>query len=122
MKKNDFILIGGLLLIVAIVLLIINLTKQEGNKVLVMVDGKEYTQLYLDEDTTYKVELPGGAWNTFIIKDGHVDMIDANCPDKLCVKSPDTIHYNNETITCLPHNVVLQIMGGEESDVDAVAR
>ena len=121
MKKNDKILIAVILLLGAITWMIIAFTKQEGSKVRVTVDGKEYKEFNLKQDTTYTVELENGEWNTFMIKDGHVDMTEASCPDKLCVNHSD-ISYNHETIVCLPNKVVLQIIDGEENDVDAVAK
>jgi hypothetical protein len=120
MKKNDVILIVILLVIGAFVILLINVTKKEGSKVLVTVDGKEYATFQLKEDTDYTVDLGNGVWNTFVIKDGKVDMTDASCPDKICVNHKD-IEYNNETIVCLPNKVVLQIINGKESETDAVA-
>ncbi len=122
MKKNDIILIAGILLIGVLFLLFFNLSKEEGSTVKVFVDGKVYKELSLKEDTSFTVELEHGEWNTFVIKDGYVDMTEASCPDKLCVKSPNKIRYDHETITCLPHNVILQIVGGEENEVDAVAK
>lgn len=120
MKKNDFILIGALLLLGILVILIVNLTKSEGGTLAITIDGKEYKTIDLEEDTQFTVELDNGEWNTFEIKDGYVDMIDASCPDKLCVNHRE-IHYNNETIVCLPNKVVLQITSSEESELDAVA-
>ena len=55
-----------------------------------------------------------------IIKDGTVKMSQADCPDKLCVKNRN-IHYNHETIVCLPNKVVLEIMDGEASELDMIA-
>jgi hypothetical protein len=97
------------------------LSRKEGSKVVVFVNGKVNDTFALKEDTEYTVRQDNGAYNTFIIKDGHVDMTDANCPDKLCVKDRD-IQYNNETIVCLPNNVVLQITDGEDNDVDIIAQ
>ncbi len=120
MRRNDIIL-GGILAVIAIfVFIFISLTKSEGSKVLVTVDGKEYATLELKKDTTYTVDLGNGEQNTFVIKDGTVDMTQASCPDKICVNHK-SIHYNNETIVCLPNKVVLQIIDGEESKTDAVA-
>ena len=96
------------------------LTRKEGGKVLVYVGGEEYASFPLNEDLEYTVKQENGSFNTFVIKDGQVDMIAASCPDKLCVKDR-SIHYNNETIVCLPNNVVLEIISEEESDVDLMA-
>ena len=121
MKKNDVILIGCLTIITVVVILLLYLTKTEGSKVLITVDGKEYATLELNKDTTYTVELSNGEQNTFVIKDGTVDMTQASCPDKLCVNH-SSIHYNHETIVCLPNKVVLQIIDGQDNGVDAIAK
>ncbi len=118
-KKNDLILIGVILLLGLAVIGYLNLTKEEGSKVVITMNGEVYDTLYLKENSTYTVKGKDGTYNTFEIKDGYVDMLDASCPDKLCVNHSN-IHYNNETIVCLPNKVVLQITGAGESEVDAV--
>lgn len=120
-KRNDLILIGGVIFLALAVILFMNLTKENGSYVTIFIDGVEYKTLSLEEDGTYIVEGDHGEKNTLVIKDGYVDMIDANCPDKLCVKER-SIHFNNETITCLPNRVVLQIVSDIEDEVDAVAK
>lgn len=120
-KKNDIILIGGILLISLAVILIINFTKTEGSNLIVTIDGEKYDTFELNKDTIFTVNGLNGEWNTFEIKDGNVNMLDASCPDKLCVKDFKDIHYNHESIVCLPNKVVLEIKGGEESKVDMIA-
>ncbi len=120
-KKNDILLIGIVLLIALAAIFIINLRKSEGSKVVITIDGKEYKTLNLNQDTKFTIEEDNGEYNIVEVKDGIVDMTDASCPDKICVKHKK-IHYNGETIVCLPHKVVLQIVNGEESDVDMIAK
>ena len=119
-KKNDLILIGIILILGFAVIAFMNLTKKEGSKVVITVGGEVYDTLYLSDDTSYTVKLKDGSYNTFEIKDGIVDMVDASCPDKICVNHR-SIHYNNDTIVCLPNKVVLEVTESEDSDVDAVA-
>ncbi|MDD3172830.1 MAG: NusG domain II-containing protein [Herbinix sp.] len=119
-KKNDFILVGAVIIICLGVLIFINATKKEGSKVIITIDGEVYDTLYLNEDTSYTIKGEKGAYNTFEIKDGYVNMLDASCPDKLCVKQKD-IHYNHETIVCLPNKVVIEVVGGEDDDIDMIA-
>jgi hypothetical protein len=119
-KRNDLILIGAVIILCLGFLAYMYFMKEEGSKVEVTVDGNVYDTFDLTEDTTFTVELEDGTWNTFEIKDGYVNMLDASCPDKLCVKHKD-IHYNHETIVCLPNKVVLEVVGGDESEVDMIA-
>ncbi|MHB8131144.1 MAG: NusG domain II-containing protein [Mobilitalea sp.] len=119
-KKNDLILIGVIILLGVAVIIFMNAIKTEGSKVVITIDGNVYDTLELKEDTTYTVEVDNGVWNTFEIKDGYVNMLDASCPDKLCVKHND-IHYDHETIVCLPNKVVLEVIDGEENEIDTIA-
>ncbi len=120
MKKNDFFLIGGIVVLIAIILLVMQLGKSEGRNVLVIINGQENKTFNLNEDIIYKIQHDDGEWNTLEIKDGHVRMIDASCPDKVCVKHK-SMHYNGEKITCIPNKVILKVIGGEESKLDAIA-
>jgi len=119
-KKNDLILIAVIVLICIGILAYMNLSKKEGSKVEITVNGEVYDTLTLQEDTEYTVYGDNGEYNTFIIQEGYVNMIDASCPDRLCVKQNE-IHFNHQTITCLPNKVVLEVIGGEESEVDMIA-
>lgn len=119
-KKNDFILIGAVLIVCLAIFAFINLNKKEGSRLVITVDGEVYDTLDLNKDTVFTVKGKNGAFNTFEIKDGYVNMLEASCPDKLCVHQKN-IHYNHETIVCLPNKVVLEVAGGEENEVDIVA-
>jgi hypothetical protein len=120
-KRNDLILLGVILLIAISAIFIIYSHRSEGSKVVITVDGKEYKVLDLNTDTELTLKKDNGDYNTIIIKDGTADMTDANCPDKICVNH-NKIHYNGETIVCLPHKVVLDIKNGEDSGVDVIAK
>ncbi|HWT75804.1 MAG TPA: NusG domain II-containing protein [Mobilitalea sp.] len=119
-RKNDIILIAAILLISAGIFAYIFLSKKEGSELVITVDGKVYDTLDLNKDTTYTVKGKDGSYNTFQIKNGYADMIDASCPDLLCVKQKD-IHYNHETIVCLPNKVVLEVINGDKNEVDMIA-
>ncbi len=120
-KKKDLILAGSVLVIALIATLFIILTKEEGAKVVITVDGEVYQTLPLDENTTVIIGDQSGDYNVIEIKDGYVTMTEADCPDKLCV-SHSEIHYNHESIVCLPHKVVVEITDGEQSDLDVIAQ
>lgn len=120
-KRNDIKLLAVIIFIALAALLVFYVTRSEGARVVITINGEEYKTLPLDQDTSLTIETGRGKSNTVVIKDGSVDMTEADCPDKVCVKHAP-IHYNGETIVCLPHKLVLQITGGEESMTDAIAR
>lgn len=89
-----------------------------GAAAVVFVDGVEEARLPLDTDAEYTTK-DGG--NTISIQDGHAVMVYADCPDKLCIKQGQ-VHLEHESIVCLPNKVVVEIVGGAENPVDAVAK
>lgn len=117
MKKNDIILCIAVVVVAAVAGLILLLNKEEGGNVMVYVGGYEYETYSLSEEGIHKIDIGSGMYNTFEIKDGKAVMVEASCPDKLCMSQRE-IHYNHETITCLPNLVVLQVEGGEENAID----
>lgn len=119
-KKNDLILAGVILIIALAAVIFINVTRKEGAMVVVTMGGEVYKTLPLDEDTTLTIEDEQGNYNVLEIKGGEATMTEANCPDKICV-AHRSIHYDHESIICLPHGVSVEIKDGEKSDVDIIA-
>ncbi len=111
MKKRDIILIAGILLAALALFLVFELTKEEGARVVIRVDGKEVAQYSLSENGTY--ELNGGT-NILVIEDGKAYLSNADCPDQLCVHQ-GKIRRTGETITCLPNKLTVTVYGAEES-------
>ena len=55
--------------------------------------------------------------NTIQIKNQKVKMIQATCPDHLCIKQ-GTIDKKGSTIVCLPHHLIIEIKEGKEEVQD----
>ena len=95
----------------------IELTKEPGSEVIVKIDGNEVARYSLLIDEEY--ELNNGT-NILCIKNGEAYLIDASCPDHLCVKQ-GKISKNGETITCLPNKLTVTVTGGDGPSVDLVS-
>lgn len=67
-----------------------------------------------------EAENQAGDYNIFMCQDGAVRMIKSSCPDLICVHHNE-ISATGENIICLPHKVVLAVMGSEERGLDGVA-
>lgn len=117
MKKGDLILAVIILAIAGVGLLFYrNIGKTGEGFVTVTVDGKVYGTYSLKEDR----EIPIHDTNYLMIQNGQADMVKADCPDQICVNQKP-ISKEKESIICLPNRVVVEIVGGEEADLDAVA-
>ena len=114
MKLKDIFVIAGILVVALSSLFIIELTKEEGSEVVVRIDGKEVATYSLAID--YQYELNNGS-NILCIKNGEAYLVDAKCPDHLCVKQ-GKISKNGESITCLPYKLTVTVINGEDSSVE----
>lgn len=116
-KKNDVILIAVIGITAAVLFLVHEfMGGKEAGTITIKVDGQVEGTYRLSEDQ--EIEINGGM-NVLRIKDGEADMIEANCPDKLCVNQK-AISKNNENIICLPNKIVVEIDSNEDSEFDAV--
>lgn len=107
-KRSDIILIAVVVVIAVIALAYIMLTKKPGATVEISVDGEVLESFDLSKDKEYQVVTDKGN-NLVIIKAGEVDVVEADCPDKVCV-SHVPIDSVGETIICLPHKLVVEIV------------
>lgn len=122
MKKADFIIIGVVAIIVGIIVFFLYFVGGEsGQYVQVEIDGKIVDTIKLDEDFEKEYKNSEDS-NTLEIKDGKATMISANCPDGICVNHKP-IYRKGESIICLPHKMVVTIIGDSPTDdeIDAVA-
>ncbi len=94
-------------------------------------DGQPYIVIKVNNEETERIALDPSAaaydyvittgdddTNTIHIENGVVTMIDADCPDRVCVTSFPPISRNGEQIICLPHKLVVEIQGGEKPQGD----
>ena len=109
-RPGDWWLVGGVALAALLLSVGLWLFAGRGQQVEITVDGKTVMTLPLDVDTT--VTVPGvDGENTLVIADGTARMQEADCPDGLCV-SHRAISRAGESIICLPHRVVVTVVGG----------
>ena len=113
MKKNDFILIGLVLLIAVIFFIFI--PRENANLAKITVDGKLYTTVSLDKDQRIEINHT----NVAVVENGEIYMESATCPDKLCVHQ-GRISDTSKKIVCLPNKVI--IGATKESSIDSVVR
>ena len=117
-KRKDFILFFVLLICSVFIVMVSLFLKKEGNLVIIQQNGTKIMELSLEENGTYVIE-DGSYYNKIVIRNGAVFVEDANCRDLICVRH-GSISKVNETITCLPHKLIVYVVGDNVSEVDAV--
>ncbi len=118
--RNDIILVAVILVIAAAGLLFFGLNKEMGSSVAVNINGEQTAVYPLSVNT--EVTIITGENNEYInvltIKDGKAYISEANCPDGICAETR-AAQYVGETIVCLPHKVVVEIVAeNTDSEID----
>ena len=121
-SRWDLILGATLLLFALAAYLLAGLYSREGSRVVIRVDKEVFGVYDLTVDKTVPVTGEGFS-NILVIRDGKADMTEADCPDRICVKHRPVSRVG-ETIVCLPHKVVVEVIGeGDSPDgFDSISR
>ena len=121
MKKKDFLIAAVVLLVAGILALVFHFAGGEpGGQVQLKVDGKVIGTYALVEEQRVPFDTKYGH-NTLVIEGGKAHIEDADCPDHYC-EDQGKVSKTGETIVCLPHKLVVEVITGEENDVDVVAK
>ena len=88
---------------------------REAERISISVDGEIYGVYSLHEDQEIQIN----DTNVLVIKEGKVDMTEANCPDQMCVDHIE-VSKTGETIVCLPNKIVVEVKGADSVELDAV--
>lgn len=116
--KNDVIFLSLLaIMCIAVCVVIYAGGMAKGSYITITVEGKEYGTYSLQEDQTIPVGKP--VMNTVVIENGKAMMLEAGCPDQLCVKQK-AISYDKESLICLPNKVVVTVTSEMQGELDAV--
>lgn len=123
-KKWDIIIIIVLLCLSFIPELVFGVImgqKYNGTYAEITLEGKTYKKIPLSEhrgeDKVYVKTQYG--YNIIEIKDQSVGIIDADCKDKICIKS-GVISKPGQSLVCLPHKLVVEIKGYDNKNQDEI--
>ncbi|MDO5432911.1 NusG domain II-containing protein [Eubacterium sp.] len=110
MKKRDLIIIAGVVAVALIAFGVFHLINKKGTGLMLRVsqNGAVIRTLPLDHDDSETITSDLGS-NTIVIKDRSAWVKSADCDNQVCVHSP-SIQSPGETIACLPHRLILEII------------
>ena len=119
MNKKNYLVIGGILLIAAVMLTLTLLNRPmtvvDEDMVIISVDGKEYARVPLSKPQTVTVEQKNGSVNVVEVSDHGAVMLSSTCDNQLCVEmgevTVDNWEYrpNQQFIICLPNRVGVEL-------------
>ena len=111
-NTKDLLFIAAILLAAGLAFLFFRPQPSESlSRAEISVDGKTVMELDLSEDQVLTVDGAGGGYNRIQVRDGAVSVLEASCPDKVCVHT-GTVRYPGETIVCLPNRMIITVIQG----------
>lgn len=126
-KKADLILFAAVILLASFFIAPPLLQKNDGPAAgklyaRITVDGKAYKTVALgavEQELEIRTEY---GYNLLKLHDSGIQMIDADCPDKLCLTFGNVTAVG-QTIVCLPHRLMVEVVSdtGEGGGIDGVA-
>ena len=117
MKWGDFVIIGAVLLLAGAMLAFFA-AKASGDTLYAEVWQNDtlIERVQLTDATDRTIKLDG---NTIVLSGKTAKMADADCRDQVCVRT-GTLTHAGQAAVCLPHRVVLKLVGMNDSGIDAV--
>ena len=119
MNKKNYLVIGGILLIAAVMLTLTLLNRPmtvvDEDMVIISVDGKEYARVPLSKPQTVTVAQKDGSVNVVEVSDHGAVMHSSTCDNQLSVEmgevTVDNWEYrpNQQFIICLPNRVGVEL-------------
>ena len=106
-KKKEIQFFIIILVIAGIFCIIFSMMHTQYNMVTVSINGTTEKQFDLSQDQNYTIQTEKG-YNILQIQNHIATIIEADCPDQLCVQQK-SISHTGEMIVCLPHKVVVEI-------------
>ena len=106
----DIVLILAVLAIGAAILLLTHNNREQGAYVVVMVQNKEIARYSMTNNGVYDIYDNNGNTNKIEISDGRVRMLEADCPNHLCMHQ-GWIRFEGQSIVCLPNKVTVIVRG-----------
>ena len=123
MKKRDWFIIGGVLLLALLAFLSSRLLapKDSGATVTIYLGDAVYQKLSADDYQTITIDQGGGKVNVVVIDESGVRMESSSCKNQICVhhgvidpKQANELLLDN-WIVCLPNGVSVEVSPAEDA-------
>lgn len=116
--KGDFLIVAFVLALSLLIGAYFILPKGEATIAVITMDGKILKEIDLSntKNTTFNIDYT--AHYIIEVKDKKIRIIEATCPDKICVAT-GFISKAGQVIACLPNRLLIEIKG-KQNDVDII--
>ena len=112
LKTRTWIILLSAVFLCALVLsFVLHQARSDGTTAQILLDGEVIRQIdlsHVDEPYSFTVMSPGGGTNRIEVEPGRIRVVEANCPDGICV-SQGWLSNQSTPIVCLPHRLIIKL-------------
>ena len=121
MKQNRIwlLILAGIALLSLAAMLFLSMSHKQGDRVEILQNGVLIETLPLNQNAERRISGENGGYNIVRIQDGEVSVVEASCPDQVCVRH-GAIKQTADPIVCLPNRLVVQIIYADGKVLDGV--
>ena len=121
-KRKNVLLFGSVMILLCIAFLIqACILPRRAARIEIVQNGTVSAVFSMDETETLRVEGADGNYNIVHIEQGTVWVSDADCGNHDCIRQ-GKISKVGQSIICLPHQMIIRIVGEGETEYDAVSQ
>lgn len=122
LKKGDIVLVSMIIIFVIVWFSTTNIFKNKSEDRIAVIKQNEKVVKTIDLDTikaTERISISGSYNEVILVEKGRIRFEEANCPDKVCVKS-GWLSKKSDVAVCLPNRTIIKIEG-ENKNIDGVS-
>lgn len=113
--KHDIVFLSVIILVAFLIWTGYRLANQGSGRMVIVIQDGEVVGIYpLSEEKIAIISYEKNEYNLLQISGGSAYMLEADCPDQICVNHTP-VSRNGESIICLPHKLVIQISSEAEA-------
>ncbi len=113
--KHDIVFLSVIILVAFLIWTGYRLANQGSGRMVIVIQDGEVVGIYpLSEEKIAIISYEENEYNLLQISGGSAYMLEADCPDQICVNHTP-VSRNGESIICLPHKLVVQISSEAEA-------
>lgn len=108
-NKKWIIIFSVICIVLGIISAVMYFSESSSQIAVILSDGNEIERIDLSEvkkPYTFKAEYEGG-YNIVSVSEGKISIIEASCPDGVCVKHGE-LKNEYDSIICIPNKLVIQ--------------
>lgn len=121
MKNKVWVLLIAAIFVISVAVAVFQYTQKAPGRYAEITQNSVLIQTVdLRINAEFTIESSDGGFNRILVRDGAISVVEASCPDKICIHQ-GAISDHAQPIVCLPNKLVIKIASPSSDKPDAIA-